>query len=68
LHHLVHDGSVLLMSETCLATANAYCGIITIIITMTIIIINVKHLVILWDIAKSVSGGTELRFLSLGVG
>ena len=65
LHHLVHDGSVLLISETCNATADVYCGKITIIITMIIIIIEVKNLVTLWDIGESVSGGTELRFLNL---
>jgi hypothetical protein len=65
LHHLVHDDSVLLISETRIAKANAYYGIITIIITMIIIILNVKNLVILWDIGKSVSGGKILRFRSL---
>ena len=49
LHYLVHDGSVLLISETCMATANSYCGIVT----MIIIIINVKNLVILWDIGET---------------
>jgi len=48
LHHLVHDGSVLFMSETRMAKANAYYGIIAIII----IILNVKYLVILWDIGE----------------
>ena len=48
LDQLLHDGSALLIS--CMATANTYCSIITMILTKIIVIIKDKNLVILWDI------------------